>query len=109
MTSRIHARIPTLLFLILPLVTLGGCASVDSMMASWMGHHQSELIASWGPPQRTASDGAGGTVLIYLEYRSQVGRTGSVLGALTAGGSVAERMFYVNADGIIYRWRWRGL
>lgn len=45
-----------------------GCASTQKIMDSWLGHHQSDLIASWGPPTRTASDGKGGSILIYEQY-----------------------------------------
>ncbi len=95
------------------LATLG-CASVNSQMQSWVGHHQSELIASWGPPDRTASDGNGGVVLIYGSYRDFGQTPGKVYsdGSYTApraNGYYATRMFYVNADGVIYSWRWKGL
>ena len=41
-------------------VFLTGCATeTNNMMQSWVGHHQSELIASWGPPLQVASDGKG--------------------------------------------------
>lgn len=74
---------------------------ISKNMDSWVGTHQSELIRKVGPPERTASDGAGGVVLIYERQR-----------ALSTDGSPtkpAMRMFYVNPDGIIYHWRWRGL
>ena len=96
-----------------------GCASLSPSknMQSWVGAHQSKLILSWGPPTRTASDGAYGTILIY-EYdrnmgqipgRATVNSDGSV--SYTAPQSnhyVASRMFWVNAEGTIYNWRWNG-
>jgi hypothetical protein len=72
---------------------------MSNMMESWRGHHQSELIASWGPPQSTASDGAGGTILIYSGYVNQG----------QFGGYQRTRMFYVNDYGYIYTWIAQGL
>ena len=45
-----------------------GCVSTQGVMDSWMNSHQSDLIASWGPPTRTTSDGKGGSILIYEKY-----------------------------------------
>ena len=56
--------------LILLLVTLFGCAaSINKTMDSWRGHNVNELIANWGPPQQTMSDGQGGQILIYTQSR----------------------------------------
>jgi hypothetical protein len=34
------------------LVSTVGCAArMNEIMASWQGHHYSDLLASWGPPQ----------------------------------------------------------
>ncbi len=49
-------------------VVLSGCMTPEKMnalMGSWMGHNLNDLIASWGPPSRTMSDGQGGQILIY--------------------------------------------
>jgi hypothetical protein len=122
------SKLASVLFVLLSCLT--ACASanleaqretVNRQMQSWIGHHQADLILSWGPPQQTASDGNGGTILIYSWYRPpgntvpQVGSPGSVLGAITqgfgqeTGGYTATRMFYVNGDGVIYHWRWQNL
>ncbi len=101
-------------------LTLGlvGCVSPSETMQTWVGHHQSELIASWGPPQSTASDGKGGTILIYQSYVNlgqtpgQVTPTGYGNYYYTApqqNGYGRSRMFYVDSNGIIYSWRWQGL
>jgi len=94
-----------------------GCASVNDQMESWTGHHQQELILSWGPPTRTASDGADGWILIY-EYDRDFGQIpgkayarpdGSIwYTAPERSGYTASRMFWVHSDGIIYSWRWQG-
>lgn len=93
-------------------------ASVTELMNSWLGSHQSDLIASWGPPKRTASDGKGGTILIYEEYvdlgqtsgRAYVDYWGNITYTNPQQrGYTRTRMFYVNERGYIYNWRWQGL
>src|SRR5438034_6258382 len=87
------------------LLTAGCASNVNDMMQSWVGHHQSELIAKWGPPQQTASDGKGGTVLVYGEYVDLGQRPGQArqdyFGNITytapqQQGYQRTRMFYVN-------------
>lgn len=107
------------LFLLVLTIFSSGCATqTNEKMQSWLGHHQSELIASWGPPQKTASDGKGGTILIYESYVNlgqNPGRaTTDYYGNITytapqQRGYNRARMFYVNPEGKIYSWRWRGL
>lgn len=100
------------------LLFLQGCASPSKVMKSWMGHHISELYQSWGPPTATTTDGRGGTIVSYYydRYLGQIpGRAvsnpdGSVsYTAPRAMTYTAQRHFYVNADGFIYSWRWKGL
>ena len=95
-------------------------------------HHQSELIANWGPPQQIMDDGQGGKIFIYSATRNHTtqGRattnvTGSAysVGDFTYGNATghttytppqtssytAHRMFWINSNGYVYRWAWRGL
>lgn len=47
---------------------LCGCVTTSQMnakMKSWEGNNVNDLIASWGPPSSTMSDGNGGQILIY--------------------------------------------
>jgi hypothetical protein len=57
--------IPVLAFSFIP-----GCASINKTMQSWVGNHQSDLIANWGPPQQVMDDGRGGKIFIYFTTRS---------------------------------------
>lgn len=116
-----------LIVALLVLVTVGatGCASrVNKVMDSWMGHHFSELVASWGPPQQTLDDGDGGRIMVWAADRSYAvpGRATTTAneygGMLTAQttytpaqthGWKAYRMFWVDRDGRVYKWAWRGL
>ena len=120
------------LILVLVLLLFTGCASINKTMQSWMGHHQSDLIASWGPPQQIMDDGQGGKIFIYFSTRtftspghSTTTVTGSAYGTehYTYGSATgyttyappqtssynAYRMFWVDKNGYIYRWAWRGL
>lgn len=87
-------------------------------MESWLGYHESEIIASWGPPQQVTSDGLGGKILIYSSHvnlgQSQGTATTDYLGNTRFKmprdrGYQRARMFYVNSDGFIYSYKWRGL
>jgi len=98
-------------------VSAAGCSSINNQMESWIGAHQQELILQWGPPTRTASDGADGWILIY-EYdrdfgqipgKAYAGPDGAVwYTAPERSGYTARRMFWVHRDGVIYSWRWQG-
>jgi hypothetical protein len=44
--------------------------SEEEIMKSWIGHHKSEVILSWGPPNGgTTSDGKAGEVLMYNSFQ----------------------------------------
>ena len=120
------------LSLLLMIVALAGCGSIDKTMASWMGHDQSDLIANWGPPQQVMDDGQGGKIFVYTTTRSYTSpgtSTTTVTGSAhvygdtaygTATGKTiyyppqttsynANRMFWIDQRGRIYRWAWKGL
>jgi hypothetical protein len=115
----IQSRFLKSVALLIALFFASGCASqVDNSMKSWIGAHQSKLIRSWGPPQRTASDGNGGVILIYGNYVN----LGQVPGQVTTDyfGNVSytapqpqgyqrTRMFYVDRNGYVYDYDWQGL
>ncbi len=123
------------------IVSMTGCATmINEEMASWVGYNANDLIASWGPPQQTMSDGQGGVILIYSQVRqwttpgqaeTNIYGTADTYGniydniysANTYGrvtsyttytppetyGYNAYRMFWVDKNGKIYRWAWKGL
>ena len=110
----------------LAMIGTAGCTSISKTMQAWVGHHYSELIAAWGPPDRTFSDGRGGQIFIYTRtvrwvqpatstttYQENISH-GSVTGQSTTvyNPEVVQeytnyRMFWINADGIIYSWSYR--
>lgn len=101
------------------IVFLSGCASnINKKMESWVGSHESDLIASWGPPQQVSDNGQGGKVLVYQNYVN-LGQTQGVATSDGYGntrfsmpqsrGYNRTRMFYVNEAGYIYSFRWQGM
>jgi hypothetical protein len=120
------------LLLLFGAIAVASCASIDKTMESWMGNHQSDLIASWGPPQQVLDDGQGGKIFVYSTTRSYTSpgsattnMTGSAYGiGNTVYGNAtsyttynppqtssynAYRMFWIDGNGRIYRWAWKGL
>jgi hypothetical protein len=110
---------------------LAGCATPDKTMRSYLNHHYSDLVANWGQPDQTMSDGNGGQIWTYLKERSWTMPGSSQtteqitsynnFGATSAYGQAnttytppqtttwqSRRTFFINADGIIYRYSWQG-
>jgi hypothetical protein len=120
-------------FVVLMAVALVGCAArITRVMASWQGNNFNNLMASWGPPDQVFEDGSGGRVLVWTATRSYTtpgSATTQTTGSATTNGNTVwgtassrtnynpsqthqwrvYRMFWVNRDGVIYRWAWRGL
>ena len=67
-------------------------------MDTWIGSNKQRLILKWGPPNRTASDGADGEVLIYVDSRYNPYNRYIIYD---------YRMMYAHADGEIYYWKTR--
>jgi hypothetical protein len=119
--------------LLIPVVA-SGCLTgrMNAVMNSWMGHHYSDLIMTWGPPQAVYDDGSGGRILVYYQAR-QWTTPGQATTFTTAQariydnmiwgqaqsftqwvppqtyGYTAWRLFRISRDGKIYTWSWRGL
>ena len=118
---------------VLLLMPLGCVTSqkISDNMASWVGHNKMELMGSWGAPAQVMSDGSGGEVWAYSQARSYTSpgsSTTNVYGS-TYGNSnyssgyatgqttyypgqtysyQAQRLFYIDSDGKIYNWSWKG-
>ena len=127
-------RVKTAVLALVVLLANTGCFAkrVNSIMRSWQGHHYSELIMSWGPPQAVYNDGQGGRILVWTAVRQWTTpgtATTTVSGHATVydnyiwgqaralteyrppqtHGYTAWRMFRINQRGMIYSWSWRGL
>jgi hypothetical protein len=122
-----------LLLWLISIALLCGCASTNDIMKSWEGQHQSNLLAKWGPPSQTIADGSGGHVWIYTAQRQfqtapatatttmdttvqnygntsyGYGRAITTFNPAQTAGWQAYRMFWINSDGVIYRWAWKGM
>ncbi len=120
---------------VLGLLILSGCATMNKTMASWEGSHVRDLLISWGRPSEVYSDGEGGAVLVYRYTETYTtpaqSTTRTTANATSVDPSVGVegwniqsrtvyqpayvetytkyRAFWVNKEGIIYSWRWRGL
>jgi hypothetical protein len=72
-----------------------GCVSQQKLMDSWIGSSKQDLVMAWGPPERVASDGGSGEILIYSRsfYQPNLNATEYVY-----------RMMYVDNSGKIYHW-----
>lgn len=93
------------------------------VMESWKGAHSSEVIMSWGPPDKELSDGKTGKILVYTDKGEVTRISGSSsadifvsnqFGSGTSRGEYVvdsratyEYLFYSDADGIIYHTKWR--
>ena len=96
----------------------GGGADDSETLDSWVGSHQSELIAVNGPPTTTTDDGDGGRILIYETtqthhrlqtpgrvYVSPYGGSATYTEAENNDYTTTTRvMFYVHSNGMIYHW-----
>ena len=129
-------RRTTLLGLALLAVVSSGCAGrINTMMQSWEGHSFPEMISRSGPPQQVFSDGRGGQVLVYTQVRSYTvpgnATTTTTVNGSTVGNNIyatatsqtiynpamtyqwqVYRIFFIDfidANGRIYRWAWKGL
>lgn len=120
------------LFLAFVLIFCGCAAQINKTMASWQGSHFHNLIAGWGPPDQVFSDGQEGRILIYIKHKQWTtpGKSKTYSQGWITGwddfvwGTGTEktvytppqtyqwktyRMFWIDKDGYIYRWAWRGL
>jgi hypothetical protein len=104
--------------LVVSIIIMTGCSTVNNTMQSWMGRSKSELYQSWGPPTRITDDGKGGEILIYERWIDLGQTSGRVYqhndGSLSytnpqQSGYTQTRMFYTDEYGKIYYWRWQGL
>lgn len=114
---------------------LQGCVSMSQVMASWEGSTVDQLIESWGPPSQVFGDGKGGHVIVYLESSTYTEpahsstRTSAQPSSWDGHGrptswdvksettytpeqvytNTSYRLFFVDSDGVITGWKWKGL
>lgn len=80
-------------------LSLFSCKSTRKVMDSWLGATKQQLIMSWGPPTKSASDGGNGEILVYSKQgyipASQY---------MVAQSYWDNKYFYINSSGKIYHW-----
>lgn len=111
-----------------------GCATqqLDARMAPWVGRNVSDLIAEWGAPQQSLPDGAGGQILTWFEQRFTAtpqlvyvppgacyqgnwgpgwysGGPYGWSGPFVHDKYVVSRSFWVDAQGTVTRYAWKGM
>ena len=78
---------------------------MNTLMDSWSGHNVNDLIASWGPPNSTMSDGQGGQILIYDQSRQVVlpgSATTTTTGVATGNAVYTQNGNYGTANANVY-------
>ncbi len=82
-------------------------------MPSWVGKPVAEVIQVWGPPSTVYDDGPG---KVYVWHEHVVRTVGGGGGRVRPDGRISAdptvtinrnyyRMFWVNKDGVIVRWK----
>jgi len=105
--------------LIVVWILVGGCASdknsdaaEDTLMNSFLGHPQTDLISKLGTPTRTVADEDGGSILIYEVTDQNKGKVYTERGSglrYNIPVTSRARIFFVDEKGIVTRWSWRAL
>ncbi|MBS1671330.1 MAG: hypothetical protein JST94_07750 [Bacteroidetes bacterium] len=94
------------------------CTSTQKIMNSWIGHTKRDLIMQFGPPSRTADDGANGEIVVYAKqvyipsmHLSGLATPDANGGVYTSPGTNTPSqnywqytMYFINTDGKIYHW-----
>ncbi|MDA2923759.1 hypothetical protein MYX65_03715 [Acidobacteria bacterium AH-259-L09] len=94
---------------------------MNKIMDSWMSHSYSDLVSEWGPPSQVLDIGATGNKIVVYLYNEETLIYPGTATAVTTGTTTnvtyrppiklkwtKYRMFWINSDGIIYRWAWKG-
>lgn len=74
---------------------------LSKIMKTWVGSHKSKVILSWGAPNRYASDGNNGEIMIWETSKIVTFNDGT----LFMQKRVRDyKEFYVDAVGVIYNY-----
>lgn len=73
-----------------------GCATTESIMQSWVGHPESELVSKWGAPHRVIDTRDGKRVVTWERRWGQYGQ------------NTCRQSFTVDEAGIIRQWSYDG-
>jgi len=110
----------TVILVVLAL-SLSSCLMVTNSMRRFEGRNVTDLYAAWGPPAEAYDDGNGGLVLVYTEARGtyycppslswEISRRGTLIryAPEVIASYDARRVFWVDKNGVVYKWMWKGL
>lgn len=118
----ITALFPTSRSRLLALVFLTSCASEGGDMKAFVGQPSSELIARLGPPKLRIPEGQGGQIWTYVDQRvgpgaARVPYPGALNSSAAGAGAAShtsaldnpaftsKKEFYIDASGMIYKYR----
>jgi hypothetical protein len=82
--------------LILITTLMIGCTTTKSVMESWEGHYESDLVSSWGAPHSAIDTRDGQRILTWQSYWGQYGQ------------NVCRKSFTIDGQGKITRWSYSG-
>lgn len=85
-----------LLLIIVFVVCISGCATTRSVMQSWMGYQESDVVSKWGAPTAAIDTRDGKRILTWESYWGQYGQ------------NVCRKSFTVDESGEIIRWSYSG-
>ena len=76
-----------------------GCLKTEAMMKSWVGKDDTQLVNTWGAPDKESVTRSGGKVYTYkfIEYNGWSGVNMHF-----------TRSFTVDGEGIVTNYMWRG-
>jgi len=130
MDIKIKIIVPALIGLLIGACATAANKKTQQLEEDWKGKNFNDLIAAKGPPDEKLDDGQGGKIFVYSTYEYEQasvsgsggsssggggggggGRHGEGSGAgggSSRGGSsktsyLSSEMFWINADGYIYR------
>jgi len=84
------------LAILLITLVVSGCTTTESVMKSWIGYNESELVSSWGAPKASIDTRDGYRVLTWENYWGQYRQ------------NICRKSFTVDGAGKIITWSYSG-
>lgn len=78
-------------------IFFSACTTTKSVMKSWVGQPESQLLASWGAPDRTAALPDGGKVDTWVTVWNN-----------SYGLQTCRKTFTLDGDGTVTQWSYSG-
>lgn len=123
--------LPIVLSLLVAATLVSCTAHIDEAMSLWEGRHFSHVLTTWGEPSAAYDDSAGGGILVYhtrskypppnteasdygrsltlhTDWHSYAGIRDQIDVEDYSPEAPSYRVFYVDADGLVYQVDWKG-